>query len=349
MKKIFIITLISSLLFYSCSQTTEKASGEVVKKEYSVSEEEFHHKLIDNKFYAVDKSVIHTFKDGYINLIDKNGKSILDPNLKYITLGSFNYGPVAVNEKDSKTFYYIDEKGNKVIDTVDGKKIYFGSGFSFKLTKVRLDEDQNSKFTTINLKGEKVKDFTKELGNLKITALDGLLEQFIYLEGNEFDSNSIGLYDIKNDKKLTPPEFTEIYSFYDSKAIAFKTNNDIVIIDENGKTLVNFTQKFKDYKIKTPLQEKNSQIFAGYSSDNKKSIIFDLDGKLLYEIKDKNIGYFDLNGFAIFEENGQYGIIDRYSNVVVQAKFDEIYTLGEFFTIAKKDNKNYLVKFEEKK
>lgn len=355
MKKIISI-LVLSLILYSCSQgeknekITSDSKEELIEKEYEVNTKEFKHELARPLGYTIIASTIRIKAGESFNFVNSDAEFILDKNKEYFSFGFSKEEKLAfILEKGKKTGAYINNQGEIAFDEVDGKKIYLGSLFDRGYSKVRLDEDERAPSITINKKGViSLDDSFIKKDKYRLAKIYNSENKYMYYQKKETETPMFGLYDIKTSKKLTPKNYSSLSFLKDNRILAVDKSNKNYIIDSEGKIVVDVHRAYPNAVVSN-IEPGMKDTLSLYLEKENKSIVINLDGMKIFEKENMKISNINELGYATFEKDGKFGIIDKNANIIEAAKYDEISNLETDFVIAKKDDNLYLVKFKLKK
>ena len=182
--------------------------------------------------YISDGVFAVNFEDKTYNFSNLNGKLISKDNYLDVVAG-FSEGYAFVVDKDKKG-YYIDNKGKKVIETVNGEKIKVGDIFVKGVAKVFLS---SNKEVSIDKSGKICPPVEKKYKEYSVA-------------GNYYtDNKNYGLFDEKNNKALTKLVYKNVTRFAGNKALVVDMNDNLLLIYVKGDVIVNLSEKFPNIDI----------------------------------------------------------------------------------------------------
>lgn len=255
--------------------------------------------------YISDGVFAVNFEDKTYNFSDLNGKLISKDNYLDVVAG-FSEGYAFVVDKDKKG-YYIDNKGKKVIETVNGEKIKVGDIFVKGVAKVFLS---SNKEVSIDKSGKICPPVEKKYKEYSVA-------------GNYYtDNKNYGLFDEKNNKALTKLIYKNVTRFAGNKALVVDMNDNLLLIYIKGDIIVNLSEKFPNIDIED-IDDISKDCFAVNFKDDTNSKILDLSGNVIAETEFSHIGKFE-DGFAICEKGDKFGCTDKNGNEVIAAKYNNI-------------------------
>ena len=255
--------------------------------------------------YISDGVFVVNFEDKTYNFSDLSGKLISKNNYLDVVAG-FSEGYAFVVDKDKKG-YYIDNKGKKVIDTVNGEKIKVGDIFVRGVAKVFLN---SNKEVSIDKNGKISQAIEKKYKGYSVA-------------GNYYtDNKKYGLFDEKNNKALTKLIYKNATRFVGNKALVVDMNDNLLLIYTKGDVIVNLSEKFPNIDIED-IDDISKDCFAVNFKDDTNSKILDLSGNVIAETEYSHIGKF-VDGFANCEKGDKFGCIDKDGNEVIPAKYNNI-------------------------
>ncbi|EFM39771.1 hypothetical protein HMPREF0379_0391 [[Eubacterium] yurii subsp. margaretiae ATCC 43715] len=221
-------------------------------------------------------------------------------------VAGFSEGYAFVVDKDKKG-YYIDNKGKKVIDTVNGEKIKVGDIFVRGVAKVFLN---SNKEVSIDKNGKICPPVEKKYKGYSVA-------------GNYYtDNKKYGLFDEKNNKALTKLIYKNVTRFVGNKALVVDMNDNLLLIYTKGDVIVNLSEKFPNIDIED-IDDISKDCFVVNFKDDTNSKILDLSGNVITETEFSHIGKFE-DGFANCEKGDKFGCSDKDGNEVIPAKYNNI-------------------------
>jgi len=255
--------------------------------------------------YISDGVFVVNFEDKTYNFSDLNGKLISKDNYLDVVAG-FSEGYAFVVDKDKKG-YYIDNKGKKLIETVNGEKIKVGDIFVKGVAKVFLS---SNKEVSIDKSGKICPPVEKKYKEYSVA-------------GNYYtDNKNYGLFDEKNNKALTKLIYKNVTRFAGNKALVVDMNDNLLLIYVKGDVIVNLSEKFPNIDIED-IDDISKDCFAVNFKDDTNSKILDLSGNVVAETEFSHIGKFE-DGFAICEKGDKFGCTDKNGNEVIATKYNNI-------------------------
>lgn len=182
--------------------------------------------------------------DGQVSFMNVDGALIGD--LKYDTFAGFSEGLAFVTDGNGER-YYIDTAGKKVIEAVDGKKIYMGDVFQNGIAKVSfapvdLSKDENENFQYIDKNGKRV-DYQKPMyKNYEIF--------YIGPYGSFYtDTQTVGIFDVQNKKPITELKYVDVQPFVKDRTVVKDKENRILVLNGKGVVVENLSKKYEGRKI----------------------------------------------------------------------------------------------------
>ncbi|MFH6994036.1 WG repeat-containing protein [Flavobacterium sp. FlaQc-48] len=242
-------------------------------------------------------AVFRTFK-GKMGLIDTTGNVIIKPNYDYIDnkeeLKNLFEAGLTINKKYKRGF--IDLKGNIKVPFEYDDVFYFGHGL-IRVTK----NNKTGVADTLN----------KIVLPLKF---DYIMEQdgILFVQ----TANTIDLFDAKG-KPLTNFKAKDIDYFTDNKAIVTLQNNTKLIIDNQGKIVLN---PVKNHQFERVI---NSDSYIIRNTLTKKKGIINSLGT--YEVDCKYDDISNEKSIYIVRNQLKYGIITKRDSILKPLIYDAIY------------------------
>ena len=318
MKKMHLLvySILAIMLFANCSNKVDSINGNKQNTDVKATiENKKNLKKYDLSFRKTDFKVNNpyisygvftvNFEDKTYNFSDLSGKLISKNNYFGVVAG-FSEGYAFVVDKDKKG-YYIDNKGKKVIETVNGEKIKIGDIFVKGVAKVFLN---SNKEVSIDKSGKICPPVEKKYKGYSVA-------------GNYYtDNKNYGLFDEKNNKALTKLIYKNITRFEGNKALVVDMNDNLLLINVKGDIIVNLSEKFPNIDTED-IDDISKEYFAVNFNDDANSKILDLSGNVIVETEFSSIGKFD-DGFAICKKGDKFGCTDKNGNEVIPAKYSNI-------------------------
>ncbi len=248
-------------------------------------------------------------KNGTVFFIDKKGNTVIDCS-KYKMIGTFSEGLVPV--KMNNSWYFIDKSGNIAIDCSKYDEIY---SFIEGLAPVKMN---NSWY------------FIDKSGNVAIDCSE-YDEIYNFSEGlaNVKKNNSWYFIDKSGNVAIDCSKYDETYKFSEGLA-RVKMNNSWYFIDKSGKIVIDCSE----YEVISPF--KNGYYIA---AKNNKIYFFDKQGNVitnpnnLYYSKNEIEFHRGKNITAIWhEDNITFISIDQEKRIIKQP-FTRITIKKEFKTL----------------
>ncbi|PWN68643.1 hypothetical protein C1631_018375 [Chryseobacterium phosphatilyticum] len=292
------------------------------------------------------KEVI-SYADGYGTTYDVNSKKqgIVD-SLGVVTFESPYKGNIFHVFKNRFVLYsddvgsnrksaIIDEKGNELIplDHQDFNTPWWH--------KERIISSKGGKEAVYDYSGKEIIAYSDRI------RFSGKNRFFVLKDKKWF------LYDL-NGKQISDREFKDDYSFEDGRALIFNQDNQSEIIDQNGKTLHNFSQQISDINAYPYLITRNKisgkyglidsagntiaeEIFTEitpeyfgkkefiYLRKGSKTTVFNKKDQQLYSVNFKYLDALFNNLFTVYSDKSQKsGIVDLKGNIIVPQEYDFI-------------------------
>jgi len=356
-----LIILLISILASSCSQIITP-------------------RLVDNNNYEVIG-----INDGILRVkskLESNSYNYINKSLKLICESDvqstlpFSEDLAFVVDKNGNT-YYIDIEGEKKINDIDGLKIKFGDifrdGFAVVLVEGEFGNYVIDKNGNIVLEPTEISYAYHNLGqgifertinpnnNYPDMKYEGIVDtnNVLIYEGNfhihdfgnpfssiyTLDYSTFGLYHSTENKIITNMNYLSIGQFDEKVTIATNIQNEVLIIDSNGKTISNLSEKYENIDISSIA----NTAFSGDTvplnfTDGKNAILMDSKGNLIVETEYEHIFNF-YDGIAIFNKNSLYGYIDTSGNVLIKPLYNQATEYSQGISYVKKDDKWFQLEF----
>lgn len=258
-------------------------------------------------------------KYGYYNIESRYLKEF-DANE---TLSSYVDGVGQIQNKDDKTYYFVDKSGNRITD------IYrFAAGFDRGLCIVQ--ENVNGKFGVIDNKGQTVIPF--EYDDVRTNFSEDLL--CVCKNGHWGAVDRMG-------NLVIPMSYKGIADFKFGWAVVLTENEKWGVIDKTNRVVLNF-----EWENLKAIEEMDQQLIWGkknglwYCYDRAKNALAFSTG---FEgaINFKEVA--ELNGrYAVVLQNDKFGAIDVAGNVVVPFVLDDLTHIKKLFAYMAENGKTAL-------
>jgi hypothetical protein len=274
-----------------------------------------------------------------VGFINKEGKYITE--LKYDDLSFLSDG--FINVKLNKKWGYLDSNGKEVIEFKFDYASPFYDGYAYV--------GENGKFGFIDKTGkyifEPILEFLPDtsfnksiqmenISNYNLRVENGYFTRTFFLnKTNRFvnglskiiENKKYGFID-KNGNKIIPT----IYDY----ALPFKGELALVEIKNNNENIYYYINNKNEKKLSFlyPLIPVTNNIDIEFlhivDKKNNEVILMDLNGKELFRIKDKKVGFFDNSEYAIIvTQKNKFGLIDRIGKEVIPPIYDYILPFSE--------------------
>lgn len=158
----------------------------------------------------------------------------------------------------------------------------------------------------------------------------------------QLDSKTWGLVN-KNNKIVYAIKVKELFPMYNGWSRFKDENGKYGFINEKGDILMSNLYNAGDFSEGIAPIKKNKNEKSVYINTSGKNEFSDLNADWCYSFKD---------GYAIIEDDGKYGVIDRYGLIKIPCIYDFISYKGEsYWAVTELQNKNfsYLVDANGKK
>lgn len=265
--------------------------------------------------YFDSKKLIKIKKDGNYGFIDTNGKIVIEP--KYDEVSEFYgdyaiaYGETLIDGENKKRYLLIDKKGNiKQNASYSSDMKYFPESGIWLINEVLYDESL-----------KQISD-----SNLKITG-----GEYGYFSWEDEEKNATGVmnkkgkivytYQYKEGELYFSLDVSENHEDLKQTYCRINVENEkyAIINCDTGKVVYDFTDN--------KLFDEDDNIFTMYDKaiDNRLSIMYIQDDKVIYESKDKSIDLDYDYGYIEIEDdskdyNDKYSYIDISTGKIVKSK-----------------------------
>ena len=305
-----------------------------------------------SEFVFIDGLAPITNDQGYLGLINTDGKIIIQP--KYTTIKVFSKDFILVYENGS--YYFIDSNEKPLFDiSFQTVELLEGTNHLFIVNKenkygimnnqgkfilecqynqILLQTDHNNHYIFQATTGENTEKYyysnsnIRKIEDIKNMNLFNLDNQYIYYT----DSDGLFyLYDLSNNQMK---QFTHKYvimgTFNNGLALAINEDMKVGFIDENEKVVIPFKY---DSEFTSNFSSTN---YAVVAQDNLVGVI-DQDGKEILPIKYYGVTILDEQYFLVFDQNNQSSIIDTNQKKVTTKEYSSISTIENFPYLLTKD------------
>lgn len=257
---------------------------------------------VSSSFPEVDYVPFKVSENDNWGMISVDGKPLFEDEFENRPSISVNGVFSIISDNGEITYYFTDKKPKPVSDDV-----YIRGGFYTEGVIPVVKEEHPVSF--INKEGKEILSLGEAAGQ-RISAVnayfsDGLM-LFITEEGKYGYVNPKGQIVVK-------PVYDDAYPFSEGVAVV-KKEDKYILIDTAGKEIAHFKQDLEAGYF--PLY------FDGLLTNGNK--VFDKKGELAFRSPSKwDRVYPYYNGCAIFEEDNNYGLINKQGEVVIRAKYDK--------------------------
>ncbi len=211
--------------------------------------------------------------------------------------------------------YYINTKGEKIIDKVDGQDIVQGEMFFDGEAKVVLaSENDDEKFVYIDNTGKIVTEPVKPVKNIRLYKAVSETEYTVYGKLNKQgeETAGVGIYNLLKNQPQTEIIYDSMGNILNNRALAVK-NDKLFLIDINGKVVKDLSKEYAGLETMDLNFLAPQGVPLNFVDGN--AVIIDLDGNLIKKTTFKKL-YRIQNGFMVFAENDKFGIADMAGNIV---------------------------------
>lgn len=298
-----------------------------------------------DSFARFSDGIAHVYLDGKGMLIDTEDNIINIPEFDFI--GNFNEGLACV-EVNGK-YGFIDKKGQIAIPLNYDNAYYFNDGIA--------PVNENGKWFFINNKGIKVFDieydyipFRRGKYSGSYTIVIKRIFEFVNPKGQTLfllDCESCsdvhdgvvwfkrnGKYGFlnKNGDVIIEPSLDEV----NAESNYYKYEGWLIIIKKQNKEGI----VYKGKMVLPPSYERvvfSGKIFIAKEEGQYK--MFDLEGHFIKDLPFEHVGGFGIYKNAEFRQNGKYGIIDEFGNIIIEAQYDLLAPFSDGLACFKKNRK----------
>lgn len=280
--------------------------------------------------------------NGKAGVIDKTGKTIIEPQYDYIQIPNpsepificlFDYN-TETSEYNSKV---LNEKGNEILTKYEKVQAIPNNNTSisnnYQTSILRYKE--NGKYGLISLDGKKITQAIYE--NIEtLEYKDGILKIK--------KDNQYGLIDI-NGKEVVPAEYNSILAdgYYDQDTKYENAGYIVNIKTEEGYRYGYINSKGKQIldtmytNIKRITEIKTSEtVYLTTYKNGKAGVI--KNGQTILENEYENIEYDSTTQLIALQKNAKQGVYDLSGNMVLPIQYEEITFAGKYIN-ANKDTK----------
>ena len=248
--------------------------------------------------------------------IDKSGNVVIKPIYKDACGFSEGLAAVIVDNK----YGFIDRNGNMVIAPQFGFVVAFSEGLASVVN--------DNSFSIIDKKGNTIATLGDEISDLQ-QFTNGLAAVEVKHETDDDAVFKYGFVD-RSGRMAIKPQFDYVGAFSDGLALATQTpDGKSGYIDTTGRFVI---------EPQYDEAEDFSEGLAPVKKDGKWRFI-DSAGAEVAMLGDKYESVFPLNdGRAIVKNGGKYGAIDMVGNLLIDIRFDMLYSFSEGLAFARVGN-----------
>lgn len=301
-----------------------KASGKIGNYWYEFDEKgKVHLKIKCDTFERVDKNCIIISIDKKYGLIDNCGNYLIYPKYEELkkTFGeNHSFFTAKLNEK----YGVIDEQGKTIIDFKYDNMKFFGD-------KKHICAKTQGKWGLIDVNENIIVPFIYDESFNCYTPPFRKNDGFIVEK-----KDKEGVINLKNEV-IIPFEYDFICShFFDTTTVAEKDGKRGVINSKN-ETLI-------------PFEYEHIEIFSNetmFVHNFCKGYIIDFSNK---RVCDKEFQFINSEGngeYFCAMKNDKSGLIDKYGNIKIDFKYDDLFFLNENLLVANKDSKEGIIDIDE--
>ena len=267
--------------------------------------------------------------NGLFGYIDMKGKIVIKPKYKHAY--NFHNGIAkTIIEKD--TIYITKE--DKKLDFANPNYIVKFNNDNF------IFETKSRKYGVFNISENKIiVDTTKNWISSLSKNSYALTYELVKPIKNSIDSvfnEKIVFYDLKTKEKL---QTEDLYNTYKIERPCLNFNGECIIVDSDGKTIINLTKQFPKEKF-VPFNDSffdNNYITDDYICLEKIGIL-NKKGNFLYKNEEKHkVSNPEFNKFYVEKPNGKFDILSTKTNIKIldnETLFGNIITrFYEYFTV----------------
>lgn len=360
MKKL-IYLLLAVLFLAGCSNQPVKEEAEY---EIKVEPIEYNLASLDiNEGLAVVSDM--TEGDGKRYGFLKPTGELLGDGLAYELRPKPFYNGMTYVVKNRPFGYFINTEGEKIIEQVDGMSIVGADFFHLGRVNVSLIKDSETAITDLS-NAERIETAINEKGEIvepnTFMTDDGL---FIGLTNGQdigfyydFDvlgaKKTYGIYDKATNTKKTDFAYSSACAFVNGKSVVTDLEGKVMLIDSDGKELLNISKIFKEAPVQYSLTDSTIALNFG----EFKPVIIDFEGNIVKKtdygtilsfyknyanvtsVKDKlYLQPTDSQTAIMPTEQVLVGLIDSNGVEILPIEYEEISTVWDNLVYAKKDGK----------
>lgn len=270
----------------------------------------------EDLFADVDLIPVQLEEDGKWSMMNDKGEIVYEDEFDNEPSMAVN-GYFSVEEKDGYTLYKANDKKPEPVEGMEELK-YVGAVADGLVPATK----ENARITVMKPSGKVAFELSPCQGK-EIVGCDNTFREGMLIVMTE--DGKVGYYD-KSGKMVIKPEYDAAYQFNEGLALVSKsreksngeTEQELSIIDKKGNEV---------FKLKKGMEPIRNRFIHGYLAveDNERILMFDKKGeskKLPSKIKSLT----DYNGkYIIFENKGRYGVCDFEGEILIRAKYDQLW------------------------
>ncbi len=346
-KSMIYLVIISSVLNISCADKNITSNENQPKYSLEIIQEDGY--AIESNAYIYDGMMrITNGKEGNekrYGYMDTLGKVAIEP--VYLNTVSFSDGLVFV-KKDAEKGYYLNKKGDLVIEKVNGEILGLGDLFKngYAVVYSQVEKNGATDVRVINKNGDVL--LSSEITQYNFSNIGhGYFEKFkpsdyqarmiidysgkvIYSNGASliFPSNDASgfftfdneVYGIVYNNTFQEPIFQSISEFVDNRALVVDLEGTVYLIDSEGNKKANLSEVYSNID-KSNLNVFSNSVVALNFLDDQSAVIIDAEGLVVKNTDLNHIFSYD-NGIALCMKNGKYGYVDAMGNIILEPVYD---------------------------
>ncbi|MCL2199398.1 MAG: WG repeat-containing protein [Defluviitaleaceae bacterium] len=146
---------------------------------------------------------------------------------------------------------------------------------------------------------------------------------FYAITHGRWDERYWGLFCLEANEIITDMDFLFPTVFRGNRAITWRVDGDIFVIDNKGNDIKNLTRFFYPKEIcLMSFTGFTGDVVAVHFTDDTSPVIINLYGEIIAQTDFDFVSMFNNEGIAVFRKNGLYGYVNAQGEVLLPAEFE---------------------------